>query len=198
MKIKWEAQKRRLQHLENALNLVLPGYAPRFTPLGTDSEERVFWALSPGAADRKAALDFITEVTSSSSEAPRQNRKSRGAACRQTVSVEERDAMKQWSWFVAVWGKKPIDEKDLPHTSKRDNDEESDSEEDEDAERWWAVSKPEEIRTLAKWVAMKSVDQKGALDGRYSSLVKGLNDYAVLLEWRLLEDRFDTGNTADD
>jgi hypothetical protein len=106
--------------------------------------------------------------------------------------------MKQWSWFVAVWGRKPVNEKDLPHTSKRDTNEESDSEEDEDVERWWAFSKPEEIRKVAKWIAIKSgVDQKDdSLKGHDSSLVKGLNDYAALLEWRLLEDKFDTGDAA--
>ncbi|KAF8222939.1 hypothetical protein L208DRAFT_1319609 [Tricholoma matsutake] len=196
-----EAQQPHLRHLENALKLVLPGFAPRFTSLGTDNEKRVFWALSPGIAERNAALDFITAVTSDSSGTERRNKKSRGATRRQTAGGEERDAVKQWSYLVAIWGKKPDHPKNLPQRLKRDaGDKDYDSEEDEDVEKWWAFSEPEEIRKLAEWVAIKSgvEPDDGLLGERCSSLVKGLKDYATLLEWRLLEDKFDAGGRAND
>lgn len=196
-----EAQQPHLRHLENALKLVLPGFAPRFTSLGTDNEKRVFWALSPGIAERNAALDFITAVTSDSSGTERRNKKSRRATRRQTAGGEERDAVKQWSYLVAIWGKKPDHPKNLPQRLKRDaGDKDYDSEEDEDVEKWWAFSEPEEIRKLAEWVAIKSgvEPDDGLLGERCSSLVKGLKDYATLLEWRLLEDKFDAGGRAND
>jgi hypothetical protein len=194
MKITWDAQKRHLQHLENALKVVLLGFAPRITPLGTDNDERVFWALSPGIAERNAALDFISATTSGSGETKRCDKKSRGATRRQVVGGEERGAMKQWSWFVAIWGKKPAHAKNVPHPSKRNTDDKDyDSEEHEDVHKWWAVCEPEEIRKVAEWVAIESgADPKDGL--HCSSLVKGLKEYATMLEWRLLEDKFDTGN----
>lgn len=190
MNIKWETEQRHLRQLENALKLVLPGFAPRFTPLGTDNEGRIFWALSPGIAERNAALDFIAAVTSGS------ERKDKGSrvARRRTTGGEERDAMNQWSWFLAIWGKKPIPAKTSPRKLKRDTSN-SVKEDDEDVEKWWAVCEPEEIRKVAEWVAIDFGGNKKdrSTDGDYSSLVKGLKEHAALLEWRLLEDRFDAG-----
>ena len=190
MKIKLKAQQRHLRHIENSLKLVLPGFAPRFTPLGTDNEERVFWALSPGIAERNAALDFITAVTSESGETENR-RKLRRPMRRQSTGSEEYSSMKQWSWFVAIWGKKPVHAKNSPQTLKLDTDDKDyDSEEDE-VEKWWAVCGPEEIRKVAEWVTITSGVQKD--NECCSSLAKGLQDYAALLEWRLLEDKFDAG-----
>ena len=191
MKINLKAQQRHIWHLENALKLALPGCAPRFAPLGTDKEGRMFWTLSPGIAERNAALDFITAATSESGETGKRDTKSRGATRRPLDSGEERNSMKQWSWFVAIWGKKPFQAKKFPQTH---TDDEDNGPEVEDAKRWWAVCEPEEIRKVAQWVAMTS----GLPGEGSSSLVKGLNDYAALLEWRLLEDKFDGSNAGGD
>jgi hypothetical protein len=195
MKLTWEARQLHVQRLENALKLVLPGFAPRFTPLGTDNEERVFWALSPGIAERNATLDFIAAITSGSSETKRRDKKWREATHWQSVGGEESGVvMKQWSWFVAIWGKKPARAKNLPHTAKHDADAKEYSSEEENVRKWWAVGEPEEIRKLAEWVAIESgTDPKD--DSHCSSLVKGLKEYAATLEWRLLGDRFNADTT---
>jgi len=192
MKIELEGQQRRLRHLEYALKLVLPGFAPRFTPLGTNSE-CVFYTLSPGIAERNAALDFITDMTTDPGETEGHVKRPRGAMRRQTAGGEERGAMNQWSWFVAVWGKEPVNGKRLPKTSEPHTDDKDSN----DAEKWWAVYEPEEIRKVAEWVAVKSGINQSGLHDICSSLVKGLNDYAALLEWRLLENRFDAGNASE-
>ncbi|GLB37681.1 hypothetical protein LshimejAT787_0407320 [Lyophyllum shimeji] len=190
IKLRRAAHKRRVQSLENALKVVLPGFAPRFAPLGTDSEGRVFWALSPGYHERKAALDFIASATSGSKESKRPRYKGRVSA-----EDEDRSATKEWSWFVAVWGTKfPVGRKRVEGKGKKNAAEDESDDEDAD-ERWWGFYEPGDIRKLADWIRLDAgIDPHGdaASDKPLAFLVKGLNEYAALLEWRLKENRYES------
>ncbi|KAF8070697.1 hypothetical protein FPV67DRAFT_1412971 [Lyophyllum atratum] len=184
-----KGEKRRVLNLENALKLVLPGFAPRFAPLGTDSGGRVFWALSPGVKERNTALEFIASVMSGTKEI----RKSRQGG-RAMAEDEDRSATSEWSWFVVVYGRKfPASLK--PTEKKGDEmavDDDSDDD-DEDLEQWWGFYEPSEIRNVANWIRIDAgIDLDGDAEDNMplASLVKGLNDYAALLEWRLEEDRY--------
>ena len=151
----------RIQDLENALRLVAPGFAPRFTPLGTDRAGRVYWASSPGVIERNAALDFITSATVSK---------------RGKVRIVDDSMPTKWPWFVAVWGRK------MSVAGNEDVD-----------ERWWAFTDPVEIRKVADWIRIDArIDPDGDADANkpLASLVKGLNEYAQLLDWRLKEDKY--------
>jgi hypothetical protein len=184
-KIEREAQKRHLQHVENALRLVLPSFAARFSPLGIDNEGRVFWALSPGIDERQAALDFITAATSGSGESERPTKRSSRPLRRPTTGDEEQSSIRHWSWFVAVWGTKPTAEKN------QIDDDDSDSDGDERSRRWWSFHEPGEIRKVAEWVTTRTDLEEGCQHGSVSYLAKRLHDYASLLEWRRLESRFE-------
>ncbi|KAG6902747.1 hypothetical protein C0995_011895 [Termitomyces sp. Mi166 len=167
IKIKRGLHKMRIRDLENALRLVTPGFAPRFIPMGTDRAGRVYWASSPGVVERKVALDFITSATVSKKGRTR---------------VVDDGAPTKWSWFVAVWGRK---------TSVARNDVQV--VEDDDDERWWAFTDPVEIRKVADWIRIDAgIDPNGEADANkpLASLVKRLNEYAQLLDWRLKEDKY--------
>jgi hypothetical protein len=126
--------------------------------------------------------------------------------------------MREWSWFIGVWGKKPPS---LPPTSrpvqKMDIDSSPrDSENELDAEKWWGFWEPEEISKVAEWIFIKAGlnddEESTAGDSRASSsimkpvrgkvdssanpritqmkrLVTELKDYAALLHWRTREDK---------
>lgn len=187
MKAKRDSHKRRVQNLENALKLVLPSLAPRFSSLGTDSDGRVFWALPPGARESKVALDFITSATSGS----------KGLTARgleRMLEEDKRSAMKDWSWRVVVWGKPPVGSI-LSGLRKNSDSDVDDGSEDEDAdeERWWELSEPAEIRKVADWIAVKAgIMSDDDVEGSPAApLIKGLNEYATLLEWRLRENKYE-------
>ncbi|KAG6866769.1 hypothetical protein C0991_011428 [Blastosporella zonata] len=165
IKLKQETHKNCIRDLEHALKLVMPGFAPRFAPLGTDAAGRTFWIASPGAVERKTAIDFIaSESVSKKRKAP---------------AIDE-GTPTEWSWFLAVWGVK------IPAlgTSK---------DEEDDVERWWAFSEPVEIRKLADWIRTDAgIDPYGEADATkpLALLVKGLNEHAALLDWRMKEDKY--------
>ncbi|KAG6920244.1 hypothetical protein DXG01_005013 [Tephrocybe rancida] len=172
IKARREVHKIRIRDLEYALKLVTPGFAPRFAPLGTDTTGRTFWASSPGIVERKTALDFLNSATTSTSK-----------KAKTKVHVANDSTPKEWSWFLAVWGKK------IPGHAKAPADEDN----DEGVERWWAFSEPLEIRKLADWIRIDAgIDPYGEVDANkpLALLVKGLNDYAALLDWRLKEDKY--------
>ncbi|TFK44250.1 hypothetical protein BDQ12DRAFT_7961 [Crucibulum laeve] len=98
-RIKREAHKLQLSNLENALKIIMPGFAPRFEALGRDEEGRVYYALSPGVAEREAAMEFmVNNLVDKPAKAKKRER---------VLGEEERKEMREWSWFVAVWGAKP-------------------------------------------------------------------------------------------
>jgi hypothetical protein len=126
----------------------MAAYLPRFAPLGKDKEGRSYWALSPGTTERELALDYLEEKAESKKGLKKMKPKNgrRGA-----IDEDGRRALKRWSWFVAVWGRRPAVVDVKPRTAKEDSEEDSD-EEDDGEEKWWAFWEPEEIRRLASWI----------------------------------------------
>lgn len=133
--------KRSLSALEQAQRVMLHAYAPRFEPLGADHEGRIYFALTPSVAEREAAAALLAGDTTKGGK----------AQGRAIVSSDERSTLRRWGWFVAVWGKKPVD--GLVPQGEDDEDEDEDY---EHVERWWGIWQPDEIRRLADWIAIKN------------------------------------------
>jgi hypothetical protein len=68
----------------------------------------VYWILSPGVSEREAAQDFIMSC-SSDDKLIKSNRKKIVTKKARVLNMEERVEMRSWSWFLAVWGKRPED-----------------------------------------------------------------------------------------
>jgi len=77
------------------------------------------------------------------------------------MDESKREELWNWSWFVAVWGRRPEGAVVAPDPH-RDEDEDEDATDDEDddeedgpggTERWWAFWRPEDIRNLSRWIA---------------------------------------------
>ncbi|RDB25135.1 hypothetical protein Hypma_007645 [Hypsizygus marmoreus] len=185
VKVQRDMHKRRVENIENALKLILPACAPRFSHLGTDSAGRSFWALLPGASERKIARDFITSAASGFKDSKKRPRA-------RAFTEDERSAMRDWSSFVLLWGKKPHG---VPTANSPSCDEdEGNEDEDEDVEKWWGFYDPGEILKLAGWVRVEAgIDSEDEMESKssLSSLAKALEEYAALLEWRLRDDRYD-------
>ncbi|KII92523.1 hypothetical protein PLICRDRAFT_155104 [Plicaturopsis crispa FD-325 SS-3] len=146
LKTRRAAHRDALHAHEMALRVALSAGAPRTGPIGRDADGRVYWALSAGALQREAALDFL--AASAGEKVPR--RPSRKGKL--VPGVEDRAEMRRWSWFVAVWGKRPP----LADGEARKAASEDSEDEDEDEERWWGFWEPEEVRKLADWIAITS------------------------------------------
>jgi len=104
---KREYHKHKLASLENSLKVLTPRFAPRYTPIGIDADSRVYWILSPGVSERDAASDFILSCSREIKGKPGKSRKL--PKSKVLTTEEERKEMRSWSWFVAVWGRKPKD-----------------------------------------------------------------------------------------
>ncbi|KAH9859078.1 hypothetical protein C2E23DRAFT_716870 [Lenzites betulinus] len=136
--------KAALSAIEHAQRVAAAECIPRFAPLGRDADGRVYYALTPGIIEREAAVNFL--------EGDKGNvrlGKRRGVA-----DEAQRKRMRQWSWFVAVWGLKP-EGAEVAKLSHDDDDAEDEGEADEDAEGWWGFWQPEEVAKLSEWLAMK-------------------------------------------
>ncbi|KAH9046086.1 zinc-finger domain of monoamine-oxidase A repressor R1-domain-containing protein [Lactarius hengduanensis] len=136
---------RSLSALEQAQRVALHAHALRFSPLGIDHEGRTYFALTPSVAERDAAAALLAGDTSKGGK----------AHGRAIVSADERQAMRRWGWFVAVWGQKPADGL-VPTNEEEDSDEESDDDSTTDVERWWGLWQADEIHKLADWIAIKN------------------------------------------
>ena len=124
---------------EQAQRVISYAYALRFAPLGSDHEGRIYFALTPSVTEREVAAALLAgDMT-----------KGGKAQGRAVVSTDERSALRRWGWFIAVWGKKPID----GFVPVVDDDDDDDV---EDVERWWGIWQPDEIRRLADWIAIKN------------------------------------------
>ena len=183
------------------MKLTTHGFTPRFSILGVDQDGRTYYALSPGVAEREVGFEYLEVV---SADKPRKLKK-KG----RTLAAEDRSEMKEWSWFVGVWGKKPPCE-GRSNTQLANDDIISSNEEDgeEEVEKWWGFWEPEEIVKVADWIYIKSKleDQEmevgepenGTLSRtkndpakvQLKHLVTQLKDYAALLEWRTHENKF--------
>jgi hypothetical protein len=207
--------------IENALKIIGSRFAPRFTTLGTDDDGRVYYALSPGVAEREAALEYVEAAASG--KVTRLKKKGRA------LSVDERKEMRDWSWFIAVWGTKPpslVKNTAAAEKMAVDGAESSDEEnvDDESVPRWWGFWDVEEITKLADWISVKFdvEDEREDLAGRDSlstasigsaslsgnrrqphmeqlrRLVGHLRDYGALLQWRAGNDGYTLVERASD
>jgi hypothetical protein len=100
------------------------------------------------------------------------NRNSKAKRKRRPKREDERSSLKDWSWFIAVWGKKPPPElgtlpfKPIATGGDDDSDE---SDDDEVVDKWWAIWQPAEIRKLATWITMKYRLNEGTLSSASSA-----------------------------
>jgi hypothetical protein len=209
--------KQTILALEQSLQIAMSAHSPRFEPLGRDVDGRVYWTLSPGIGEREAAKEFL-----SASAGEKQGAKVKGRTVKgkRAAEEEERKAMRRWSWFVAVWGRRPDDE-DVHVVEKIvQSDDESDEDEeeiDDGKEKWWGFWDPREIRRLAGFVGRRgglkeeggaediasahsdedpllisgSTTHEEASKRQLKELVKGLKEYADSLEWRIKRDETD-------
>ncbi|KAF7315395.1 zf-4CXXC-R1 domain-containing protein [Mycena indigotica] len=150
-KARREAHKQLLKDIDGASKVAAHRFNPRFSPLGTDRDGRIYYALSPPVTESEGALEFISTVAAETDE----TKPSYKAKRKRKVKREEDP--KSWSWFVAVHGTKPPAPLGvLPFKSvnrKDETDEESDD--DESVDKWWAIDKPAEIRKLMTWISTK-------------------------------------------
>ena len=187
--------KNQLTRIEQSTKIVATSFRTRFAPLGTDDEGRVYYALTPSGSEREAAFEFLEAA---SQEKPSKLRK----RCR-TLTHDIRSEVREWSWLIAVWGKRPdnaiVDEEES---------EEEDAEEDDDKDeaRWWAFWEVEDINKLANHFAvnggleedaMPNADEEedassgsNAAQRRLRRFVSGLRGFASQLEWRITEDKY--------
>ena len=132
--------------IDDALKVASYANIPRISPLGRDIEGRIYWALTPGMNEREDALDLLHSCSQGRTHKSRSRRKPL------VPSEEDRSALRKWSWFVAVWGKRPpIAERTLV-----EDDDDSEDEDEEEEEQWWGFWEPEEIMKLASWVHFKA------------------------------------------
>ena len=165
-----------------------------------DHDGRTYYALSPGVLEREVGFEYLEVV---SADKPRKLKKGR------ILAAEDRCKMKEWSWFVSVWGKKPpFEGRSNTQPAKDDtiSSDEEDGGEEEEVEKWWGFWEPEEIVKVADWIYIKSklegqemeaggsenVSQtkKDPVKAQLKHLVTQLKDYAALLEWRTHENKF--------
>ncbi|KAF8160676.1 hypothetical protein B0H34DRAFT_653698 [Crassisporium funariophilum] len=204
---KRKLHKDQIMNIDYAMKIIGPSFATRFRPLGDDNEGRVYYALSPGVSEREAAFEFLEGAATDKLS----KLKKKGRA----LSTDDRSDLKEWSWFVAVWGKKPL-QPGAPQVTKMDIDGDTEVSGDEnmdaDVEKWWGFWEPDEIIKLADWIAIKwGLEDEETNDSRLSSsssssrtrtgmaspnqpklkqLVTELKDYADLLEWRCRDDKY--------
>ncbi|KAJ3512259.1 hypothetical protein NLJ89_g3626 [Agrocybe chaxingu] len=191
--------KDQITNIENALKIVGSSFATRFMPLGIDDEGRTYYAMSPGVAEREAALEYLSIAASEKSLKP----KKKGCV----RSISERQLLRDWPWLIAVWGKRgPLTPAEPKATTEADEDNSFNLE-----EQWWGFWDPEHIDKLAQYISVKSgleEDIPPAAELFMSSsskptvlkqprkeqlkrLVTGLKDYSALLQWRTRSDKYE-------
>ncbi|KAK7472636.1 hypothetical protein VKT23_000749 [Stygiomarasmius scandens] len=169
-----QSHKSTVQAIENALKVVMPSYAPRFGPLGIDNDGRVYWALTPSLQDRTHALKFLSLKASGALQSKRAKGKKKEAKI---------SDYREWSRFLAVWGKRPVGE--------------NMSGDEADGDQWWIFEEPADIQKLSDWASIvqgsssaevhspSSTTSKSPQSERIDALVKNLKDFAGALEWRV-------------
>jgi len=153
----------------------MPSYAPRFGPLGIDNDGRVYWALTPSLQDRTHALQFLSLKASGALQSKRAKGKKKEA---------KTSDYREWSRFLAVWGKRPVGE--------------NMSGDEADGDQWWIFEEPADIQKLSDWASIvqgsssaeevhspSSTSSKSPQSERIDALVKNLKDFAGALEWRV-------------
>ncbi|KAK7687001.1 hypothetical protein QCA50_009500 [Cerrena zonata] len=147
--------KERLNDLEHSMHLVLQKFTHRFGPLGRDSEGRVYYALSPGKSETKAAEELIGGKVA-------RVKLGRGKG---GITLEDRKYMQRWSWFLAVKGDKPEGAVEAPR-----EDETAEDLVNLGSESWWGFWDPIEIRKLAEWLEIKHGLSDGSAPATNGSL----------------------------
>ena len=150
--------KHYVQGIESSLKIVSSSFVPRFSSMGTDNDGRTYWALTPGIHERDEAFTLISRAAKAglSTKKPKGKKKTMN-------DEEERSSLKNWSCFIAVWGKKPPADV-LPTNSTFDKscntnseeEEDFDSDDDEETDKWWAFWQSSEIMNIADWIAIKT------------------------------------------
>lgn len=194
-KSKRQVHKEQLENINNCMKIVAPYHAPRFMSLGFDDDQREYFALSPCAAERDAASEYL-EVAAS----PRQMKcKKRG----RVLPAEERCELRDWAWFIGVYGFKPPGALD-DRTPNADSAVDRVRNATNDGPQWWGFWDPREIDKLADWISLKSgfgaedesasapATHKATMPPREAQrrrLIAGLKDYSSLLDWRINPDK---------
>ncbi|EKM54552.1 uncharacterized protein PHACADRAFT_175075 [Phanerochaete carnosa HHB-10118-sp] len=127
-----DQHSRLLRNIEFSQRLASTRCIPRWAPLGQDFEGRVYYAMTPGVGESDAAIEFLN------------GKESRVRIGRKREWTEDdRSEMARWSWFIAVWGKKP------------EGADEAEESYDERDEAWWGFWQPGEVRKLVEWLTIK-------------------------------------------
>ncbi|PPQ84593.1 hypothetical protein CVT25_015796 [Psilocybe cyanescens] len=152
-RVKRTVHKNQISNIDNCLKIVSKSFVSRFTTLGTDDEGRTYYALSPGVTEREAAFEYLEVASSKKPMKP----KKRG----RILSPDDQRELREWSWFIAVWGKRsPLSAEEQSILNHKmdcdDSDSESEDQDDLDQEKWWGFCEPEEIAKVAEWVSIKS------------------------------------------
>lgn len=170
----------------------------RFAPLGSDPEGRVYYALTPGHAEREAAYEFTDLLAGDLPNNARLKKKGRA------LRPEEREDLLDWSWMILVWGKKPPS----AFTPPKDSEEDEDVVMDDGTDAWWCFHDPEDIKKLVEWLTIdndleekdESTSKAASTNGKAASvspeqaavkgLISSLKDFGSLLEWRSRDDKY--------
>lgn len=136
-----EQYNQAIRDIEFAHRVSLYRCVPRFNPIGRDSEGRIYYALSPGVAERDSAQQLMAG----------KDVKVKFGRKRGPFTEDDRKELKRWSWFVVIWGRKPPG----ALVARDEDDESEDEDEDEDEECWWAFWDSKEIQNLADWLSVK-------------------------------------------
>ncbi|KAH6913798.1 hypothetical protein BKA70DRAFT_1181501 [Coprinopsis sp. MPI-PUGE-AT-0042] len=181
----------------------------RYTPLGTDPDGRVYHILSPGHAEREAATEYIDMLHTIRERGVSSKMKLKKKG--RIVKAEERDELVEYSWMVLVWGRIPEGKEAFCLNADEDAMDVDGAEKDDSTkERWYTFAQPEDIKLLAEWVAAEYGLDDDAEEGSVKSsekdheeaamkeLVKGLKDFADLMEWRSTEDKYRLPNESLD
>ncbi|KAL1736169.1 hypothetical protein EV714DRAFT_242575, partial [Schizophyllum commune] len=186
------AHKQNVQDIEDALKVITLSHNIRCnTLLGEDIDGRKYYALAPSLTQRDLALAFLAHKASPGMVKAKRRR---------GRDPNETRALRKWSTFVAVYGKRP-------ESAPTDEDDEEDGK----TRGWFGFADPAEIEKLAEWVkacteakpedevAAKKQDARAgseSADGGCGSLVKGLLDFAASTRWQVKADEVPGKNGA--
>ena len=114
--------------------------------------------------EKEAASDIISDDLGEVGTAPKKS--TGGGRGRRTafasggvgaMDESKREDLWNWSWFVAVWGRRPEGAVVAPDPYHDEDDgDTTDDDEDDDGHgnvRWWAFWRPADIRNLSRWIA---------------------------------------------
>jgi hypothetical protein len=169
--------------------------------LGTDSDGRVYWGLTPGFAEFEASRDLLaTGAEDAKKDGKRKT--ARRAHISSVPNAERRGEMVDWPFLLAVWGRPPVGAEVMRRV--RDEEDEKTEHEYDNGECWWGFWDPADVLKLAEWIAMthnldedahqstsrtqsSGKQKKGPTPARSSllALVTSLREHSKLLEWRV-------------